>query len=106
MITNIITNSHQEVRNLRVSRFQRGLHHWAALLLVAVAGCRRSPTFNILGSFFPSWLVCLVAGIVLAAIGSRILARFSLDKEILWPVVVYPCLALLFACLLWLIFFN
>jgi hypothetical protein len=78
----------------------------AALLVTEIAGCRRSPTFNILGSFFPSWLICLFAGIGLAAIANRILARFGLDKEILWPIVVYPCLALLLACVLWLIFFN
>jgi hypothetical protein len=76
------------------------------LLAASVSGCRRSPTFNILGSFFPSWLVCLFAGIIFAVISNRIFARFGLDKELLWPVVVYPCLTLLFACLLWLIFFS
>jgi len=62
--------------------------------------------FNILGSFFPSWLICLFAGILLAAVAYRFFARFALDKEILWPVVVYPCLAILFACLFWLILFS
>jgi hypothetical protein len=78
----------------------------AALLATALTGCRRAPTFNILGSFFPSWLICLVAGILLAAIANRIFTRFALDEEILWPVVVYPCLALFFACALWLILFS
>lgn len=78
----------------------------AALFTVALTGCRRSPTFNILGSFFPSWLICLVVGILLASIANRIFARFALDEEILWPVVVYPCLALFFACTLWLILFS
>ena len=78
----------------------------AALLTTEIAGCRRSPTFNILGSFFPSWLVCLFVGIALSVIANRIFVRLALDKEILWPIVVYPCLALLFAGILWLIFFN
>ena len=76
------------------------------LLVGALAGCRRAPTFNILGSFFPAWLMCLFAGIVLAALANRLFVRFALDKEILWPVVVYPCLALFFACALWLVFFS
>jgi YtcA-like protein len=76
------------------------------MLTIDIAGCRRAPTFNILGSFFPSWLVCLFMGIVLSVVANRIFTRFALDKEILWPIVVYPCLALLFACILWLIFFN
>jgi hypothetical protein len=78
----------------------------AAALATALAGCGRAPTFNILGSFFPSWLVCLFAGIILAAVTQRVFVRFALDKEILWPVVVYPCLALFFACALWLMFFS
>lgn len=89
-----------------MNRSQRRLIFVVALLSTALAGCRRSPTFNILGSFFPSWLICLFVGIVLAAISNRILARLSLDKEILWPIVFYPCITLLFACGLWLIFFN
>jgi YtcA family len=78
----------------------------SALLVIELAGCRRSPTFNILGSFFPSWLICLFAGVVLSAVSNRIFVRFSLDKEILWPVVVYPSIALFSACALWLIFFS
>ena len=76
------------------------------LPLILLAGCGRAPTFNILGSFFPSWLICLVAGIILAAIANRVFAHFALEKELLWPVVVYPCLALFFACTLWLVLFS
>jgi phosphate/sulfate permease len=48
----------------------------------------------------------MVAGIVFAVITNRILVRRNLDKEIVWSIVVYPCLALFFACVLWLIFFS
>lgn len=74
--------------------------------LSALAGCRRSPTFSIVGSFFPAWLVCMFAGIILAAIVNRIFVRFHLDREISWGIVVYPCIALFFACALWLVFFS
>jgi fructose-specific phosphotransferase system IIC component len=86
------------------------IQHWsirpAALLTIEIAGCRRAPTFNILGSFFPAWLLCLFAGITLSVVSNRIFARFALDKEILWPIVVYPCLSLFFAGVLWLIVFS
>ena len=78
----------------------------AAAFTMALAGCDRAPTFNILGSFFPSWLMCLFAGIVFAVVANRIFVRFALDKELLWPVVVYPCIVLLLACALWLVFFS
>jgi len=89
-----------------VKHFQRSLILSAVLVAAQLAGCRLAPTFNILGSFFPSWLICLFAGIIVAVIANRLFARFALDKEILWPVVVYPCIALLFACTIWLIFFS
>ena len=89
-----------------MSRLQRWLILPAVLLTIDIAGCRRAPTFNILGSFFPAGLVCLFTGIILSVIAYRIFARFALEKEILWPIVVYPCLALLFASILWLIFFS
>jgi YtcA family len=89
-----------------VSRLERWSIVPAALLTIGIAGCRRAPTFNILGSFFPSWLICLFAGIGLAVVANRIFTRFAIEKEIIWPIVVYPCLALFFSCTLWLIFFN
>jgi hypothetical protein len=71
-----------------------------------LAGCSHAPTFNILGSFFPSWLLCLITGICMAVLTNWILTRYKLDKLIVWPVLIYPCLAAFFSFLLWLIFFS
>jgi hypothetical protein len=76
------------------------------LCLVLMSGCRRAPTFNILGSFFPAWLICMVIGIVLAFAVNRLLVYLKIYKEIVWSILVYPCLAMFFACTLWLIFFS
>jgi hypothetical protein len=78
----------------------------AALTSAGAAGCGRAPSFNILGSFFPAWLICMVVGIVLAAIAHWVLTHYKLGKEISWPVLVYPCLAEFFAFTLWLVFFS
>lgn len=74
--------------------------------LIGLAGCGRAPSFNILGSFFPAWLICMVVGIVLAAIVNWVLTHYKLDKEISWTILVYPCLAAFFAFTLWLFFFS
>lgn len=74
--------------------------------LGAVAGCGRAPSFNILGSFFPAWLICMVAGIVLAASVNWILTALKHEKLIAWGIVAYPCLAAFFALTLWLVFFS
>lgn len=74
--------------------------------LNALAGCARAPSFNIVGSFFPAWLICMVAGIGLAVTANWVLRRYKLDKQIVWTIVVYPCLAAFFAFTLWLVFFS
>jgi hypothetical protein len=74
--------------------------------LNVLAGCARAPSFNIVGSFFPAWLICIVAGIGLAAIANWVLRRYKLDQQIVWTIVVYPCLAAFFAFTLWLVFFS
>jgi YtcA-like protein len=74
--------------------------------LNALAGCARAPSFNIVGSFFPAWLICMVAGIGLAVIANWVLRRYKLDQQIVWTIVVYPCLAAFFTFTLWLLFFS
>jgi hypothetical protein len=80
----------------------------ASLTLAMLAtGCSRAPTFNILGSFFPSWILCGVLGIVLASIGRWFCVRYKLEDHLLWPLVlVYPCLTLFFTFTIWLLFFS
>jgi hypothetical protein len=71
-----------------------------------LAGCGRAPSFDILGSFFPAWLVCLALGILLA-VGTRfLLLAVHLEEALSPPIVMYPCLAGLFTFGLWLIFFH
>ncbi len=78
----------------------------AAASLALLTGCSRAPSFSIVGSYFPAWLLCIVAGVTMSAITNWILTRYKLDKLIVWPVLIYPCLAAFFACTLWLMFFN
>jgi hypothetical protein len=75
-----------------------------AFLPGLLAGCSRSPSFDIVGSIFPAWLVCLVFGISVASIVRWLLLRRK--TVIVFPVVVYPSLAALFTFLSWLIFFG
>jgi len=86
---------------LRDSRFVRLL----PLLLAAplLPGCSRAPSVEVLGSFFPAWLVCFIAAIVLTALVRLALLRLRVKAAL--PMLVYPSLAALFTFLLWLIFF-
>jgi YtcA family len=73
------------------------------LALFLMTGCGRAPAFDILGSFFPGWLLCLVVAILLTFGARALLNRYV---EIVWPVLVYPSLAALVAFALWLAFFR
>ncbi len=86
---------------LRDSRFVTLL----LLLLAAplLSSCSRAPSVEVLGSFFPAWLVCFIVAIVLTALVR--LALLRLRVKVALPLLVYPSLAALFTFLLWLIFF-
>ncbi len=76
------------------------------LMLVAffLTGCGRAPTFDVLGSFFPAWLVCLALGLVLTAAVRWLLLRLQI--VIALPVLTYPSLTAFFAFALWLALFR
>ena len=66
-------------------------------------GCSRAPSVEVLGSFFPAWLVCSIVAIVLTAL-IRLLVM-QLHVKVALPMLVYPGLAALFTFALWLAFF-
>ena len=53
-----------------------------------VAGCDGAPSRNILGSYFPSWMVCALVGIVLALVARGVLKATGLLQELPAPLAV------------------
>ena len=74
--------------------------------MLATVGCTRAPSFNIIGSYFPAWILCGVIGILLTAAFRVLFVRWKLEPELSPLIVVYPCLALFFTFLIWLVFFS
>jgi len=70
------------------------------------AGCGRAPSVDIIGSFFPVWMVCLTIAIVLACILRLVLLRYQFESEIGPVALFYPSVVILLSCLLWLILFR
>ena len=75
-------------------------------MLQFAAGCSRAPTFNILGSFFPSWILCGLLGIVLTVVARLVLVRVGIEQHLSPLVLVYPCLTAFFTFTIWLLFFS
>jgi hypothetical protein len=90
------------------NRKSRSVKHGFLILFapLLLAGCSRAPSFDVLGSFFPAWLVCLIAAILLAAGTRFLLLEAHLEEALSPPIVMYPCLAALFTFGLWLLFFH
>lgn len=72
----------------------------------AAGGCRRGPTFNVLGSFFPGWIACIAAGILLTAALRLLLVKRGWEAGIPAAPLLYLSLTVLFGCLFWLVFFE
>ncbi len=75
-------------------------------VLLGASGCDRAPSYSILGSFFPVWIFCFVAGLLLTALVHLMLRRWKLEGQLTPVVLVYPSLTALFTMGLWLIFYS
>ena len=74
---------------------------------LALGGCgERVPSINVLGAFFPAWMLCIIAGIVAAVVARQVLAVLGLDPWLGPRGVVYPALALAFMLATWIAFFQ
>jgi hypothetical protein len=78
----------------------------ASTLVFALTGCARSPSFNVLGSYFPAWIACIVASIVATALVRFVLNRLQWEQQVPALPLFYFSMALLIACLIWLVAFE
>lgn len=77
----------------------------ALLALVLMVGCAHNPNVEIVGSYFPGWMISLVIGVALTAVAHVLLRRAGLLHAVGHPALIYPAMLVLFTCLLWLGFF-
>jgi YtcA family len=69
---------------------------------IGLAGCSDAPAQNILGSFFPSWMLCVLAGLGAAILVRQGLAVVGIDKTLPAPLLVYLAFTVFFAFAVWL----
>ena len=78
----------------------------AAPLLGLLGGCDGAPSRNILGSYFPSWMVCALMGIALALAARAIFKASGLLEELPVPFVVMLAIACAGTFAMWLIWLS
>jgi hypothetical protein len=88
---------------------QRDRRRIAGLSLVAplvLVGCSHAPEYSIFGSFFPVWIFCAVAGLILTAGARALVARTVMAEHLAAPVLLYLGMATFLTCMLWLLFYS
>jgi YtcA family len=74
-----------------------------------LAGCRtddHSPTVDVLGSYFPAWIICIVIGLGLTLVARQLFIGFKVDAHLRPAPLVYLCVAIFFTLAVWLLFFQ
>jgi hypothetical protein len=71
-----------------------------------LSGCSSAPSHSILGSYFPSWMFCALAGLSVAAILRQLFAALGIDRALPAPLLVYLALAVAAAFATWLIWLD
>ena len=65
-----------------------------------------SPTVDILGSYFPAWMICIVSGLTLTLIAHWIVQVTNL-KPYLGPApLIYSSLMIIFTFATWIFFYQ
>jgi hypothetical protein len=95
------------VTSIRRDRHRRGpLALWRIATALPVAACSYAPTMDLLGSYFPAWMLCAVIGIAAAVIIRRILAMAGINDYVVAPLLTYAGLAVSATLLAWLLWFG
>jgi hypothetical protein len=74
--------------------------------LLWIASQPHAPTLDLLGSYFPAWMLCAAAGIVAAVVVRQVLAIGGVAGYVVAPLLTYAGLALSATWLICLLLFS
>lgn len=77
-----------------------------ALACALLCACSRSPSRNILGSYFPTWMLCALIGVACTFVLRAVLAKAGIDDELPVPVLVYLSLWIAITLAVWLLWLG
>lgn len=66
------------------------------------AACRSAPSQDVLGSFFPSWMLCVLGGLAATLVLRQVFVLVGLDRGLPAPIVIYLATTVLFSFAWWL----
>ncbi|MDG3439486.1 YtcA family lipoprotein [Nitrospirillum amazonense] len=75
----------------------------ALLLTGCLSSCNTAPTQSILGSFFPSWMICFLIGAVASVAIRLILSAVGMARAVPAALLVHLILAVAVSFAVWLL---
>lgn len=75
-----------------------------ALAAVFLAAC--DPMLSIEGSFWPAWIICILAGLATSMVLMWQLVRYRLAPHLGPPLLIAPSLWALCTFIIWLLFYS
>jgi hypothetical protein len=76
------------------------------LVFVVRPVSHRSPTIDILGSYFPAWMICIVSGLTLTLVSRLIVRANHLEAYASPAPLIYTCLTIIYTFGTWIIFYQ
>ena len=76
------------------------------LIFVVRPLSHRSPTIDILGSYFPAWMICIVSGLTLTLVSRWMIRAYHLEAYASPAPLIYTCLTLIYTFGTWIIFYH
>jgi len=73
-----------------------------AAAAAAPLGCRLDPDITVAGSYFPSWMLALVIGVLATVLFWQLFTRIGIDPYLGPRPLVYAALALAITLVIWL----
>ncbi len=77
-----------------------------ALIFVVRPLSDRSPTIDILGSYFPAWMICILSGLALTFVAHWIVQACKLESYIGPAPLIYSSLMIIFTFAIWILFYQ
>jgi|GEM_PF-4544094 len=74
--------------------------------LACLSACQTAPAQDVLGSFFPSWLLCAALGAVVSAVLRAVLGVARIEDIVVLPMLTYLAVGLATTLGIWLIWFG
>jgi hypothetical protein len=76
------------------------------LLILFFAGCAYSPTVDVLGSYFPAWMLCIIIGTFGTFIVRLLLIGFGIHAHLPVRPLIFSCTSIFLTLAVWLVFFK